>query len=114
GRVDVLVADRDAEERARDVAAPERRLGGLRVGQRAIGGDGHERVQLAVEVLDALQMRARQLDRRERPAPEPCADVADRRVEELLTGHDRLASAQPRTSRPPPPAPDPPTPPPPL
>jgi hypothetical protein len=95
--IDVLVADRNAEQRARDVAAAERRLGRLGVGERALGGDGHERVKLAVELLNALEMRAGQLDRRERAPPEPRADVADRRVKELLTGHGRLASERNRT-----------------
>src|SRR5205807_591927 len=87
-------APEPAEERARDVAAPERGFGGLGVRQRTIGGDGHERVELGIQVLDALEMRPRQLDRRERSAPETRADVADRRVEELLTGHDRLATSR--------------------
>jgi hypothetical protein len=96
-RVDVLVAERDAQQRTRDIAAAERGLGSLGVGQRPIGGHGHERVELGIELLDPLEVRARQLDRRDRAAPETRADVANRRVEELLTGHDRLASARYRT-----------------
>src|SRR5207253_3524505 len=93
-RVDVLVADRNAEERARDVAAAERGFGRSGVRQRPVGGYGHERVELRIQALDALEVRARQLDRRERAAPEPRADVAGRRIEDLLTGHDRLARAR--------------------
>ena len=48
-------------------------------------------------LLDPLEVRARQLDRRERSAPEPRADVADGRVEKLLTGHDHLATGRCRT-----------------
>src|SRR5207245_9638084 len=98
-RGDVRVAARNAGERARDVAAPKGGFGGPGIRQRPIGGDGHERVELGVQLLDAIEMGPRQLDRRQRPAPEARADVADGRVEELLTGHDRLATGRYRTYR---------------
>src|SRR5437762_3346560 len=58
---DVLVGDRNAEQRAR-VTAPQRRLGRARLGQGAVGRQGDEGAQGGVELLDPRQQRTRHLD----------------------------------------------------
>ena len=44
------------------VAGGDRRVGGARVGERALRVDGDERVELRVEARDAVERRSRQLD----------------------------------------------------
>ena len=59
--IDVLVGDRNAEQRAR-VTAPQRLLGRARLGQGAVGRQGDEGAQGGVELLDPRQQRTRHLD----------------------------------------------------
>ncbi len=64
GHDHVLVRDRHAGERWR-VALRQRLVRGARLRQRAVGIDGHERVERALCRVDAGQHRARQLDARQ-------------------------------------------------
>src|SRR5207248_11411644 len=81
--IDVLVRDRDAEQRPR-VAMTQRLLGRARVGAGAVGGQRDERRQHGIELLDPGEQRLRDLDGRELPGAVPRAELADRRVGDLV------------------------------
>ena len=83
-----LIGDRHARERPR-VA----RLDLVGRGQRALGVDLDERVQLAVERLDPVQARLHELARGQLAAADAGRQVARRREHEIAGGHEPGAGA---------------------
>ena len=77
GGVDVLVADRDAVERAAALALHHPRLGGSCIGQGALRREQDEAVQRAVEGRDPVQAMLRQFERRELPRRDPSRRFGD-------------------------------------
>ena len=63
GIVEVLESDRYAVQGAEVVSRPDGLFGGAGLGASAVGHDGDERVEGAVGLLDALEMRVAELDR---------------------------------------------------
>ena len=86
GDVDVVLhGDGHAEQWAR-LAGPqalERRVG---LGQRRLGADRHEGVELRIEALDALDVELDQLARRDLARPEQLGQAGDAREGEIAAG----------------------------
>jgi hypothetical protein len=98
GGVDqVLEADRHAVQRAAIVAARELVLGGARLGEREVGGDGDERVERGVEACDALEALRGDVHGREPLRAVRGAERGDREGAEV-SGH-RAASSASRKAR---------------
>jgi hypothetical protein len=68
-------------------AVHHRLLGGARVGQRPLGMDEDEGAQPWVQALDALQHDARDLDRRQRAAPDQRGQLEGGREAEVGSVH---------------------------
>ena len=70
-------------QRAAIIAPQNLGFGVACLGHGTIGEDGNVGLQLGVELLDAVQKRARQLDRRQLPALQQAAGLADGQVTEF-------------------------------
>src|SRR5262245_9950937 len=97
GEVDVLVGDGNAEERIL-VAASESRFRRPCVLESTVGGEGNEGEEERTGLLDAGEERAGHLRRGDLALAIARAQLADGRVEDLVT-HGRPPWAPPRTSR---------------
>ena len=76
--------DGNAKERAL-VTAPEGHLGGARVLEGAVGGQGDEGMQDGVELLDALEQGAGDLDGRDLALAIAGAQLTDGRIGDVVT-----------------------------
>ncbi len=103
GPQQVLDGERHAVERAAAPAGRDLAVGGLRLGEGALGHDGLVSVQRGVERGDAVQHRPRQLGGGQVARGDPLARLDEAEEGEIVGGGAHSASSRWPARRPPPP-----------